>query len=324
MLNIDSRTWGIAGVCAAAIVVFASGGAMAQGFDSGAMANGISPLTEQEMDEYSDLVFKSDKTPAELARFQQLQAILDETPPIAIQDEGERFLTTRELKLPYLEIAPDFGITRLDGNIKYTDSFYPSEQATSSLDGTSARVGVDIRYNVPLASDVEVFAGGWSFANIGGSTGLHQEEEEEMRIGLHYGVLNFSVNNYFTAYAGAAVPIHESYCECFGPVQVLLGLYTGARLGQIDLDLDFTNGFGSERVKKTETYLSPLGGIELKARSAKVFGSDFSLSAAIGYQYQAGADATVEAEIGGESGRFDFDVERQQHVYGSLRLVRRF
>ncbi len=323
MSDTGFRTWSIAGLCAAAIMVFAADGALAQGFLSSASTNGKSPLTEQELDEYSDLVFKSEKTPAEVARFQQLQAVLNETPPIAIQDEGERFLTTRELKLPYLEIAPDIGITRLDGYIKYSDSFY-SESTTSSIDGTSARVGVDVRYNVPLANDIEVFAGGWSFANIGGSTGLHQEEEEEMRIGLHYGVLNFSVNNYFTAYAGAAFPIHKSYCECFGPVQILLGLYTGARFGQIDLDLDFTNGFGSERVKKTETYVSPLGGIELKARSAKVFGSNFSLSAALGYQYQAGADATVEAEIGGESGEFHFDVERQQHVYGSLRLVKSF
>jgi hypothetical protein len=296
------------------------------GASTTALAQSTGPLSSLELNELADLSFKSERSEVEEFRYQELRYRLKKFPPVeAVEGESEAtFASTQQLKLPYLEIAPDFGITRLSGGIKYTDSFYTGDSDKSSIDGTSARAGLDIRYNVPINDNVEVFVGGWSFVNFGGNAALHDEEEDQMSIGAHYGYLNYSVNNFATAYTGVSLPFYEHFCDCFGPVQFSLNPYVGARVGQIDLDLDYTNGFGSTREKETKTFVTPLAGIELKARSGRVFNSGFQLGAAIGYQYQAGTDASIKGEVGGESGKFDFDIENQQHFYGSLRLVRSF
>lgn len=282
-------------------------------------------LTQGELDEFASLGFKSDRTLEEELRFVKLEARLKRYPPVeAVEGEEEpTFASTQQLKLPYLEIAPDFGITRLNAGIRYKDTFY-SEADKADASGTSARVGVDIRYNVPINDNLEVFVGGWSFANFGGNAGLHNEEEEELVINAHYGVLGYSVNNYFTAYTGVSVPIGEHFCDCFGPTQISLNGYVGARVGTINLDLEYQAGGDFDRVDETKTYLSPLVGAEIKLRSGRLFGSGFSLGAALGYQYQAGTEATIKGEASGQTGTFDFDIESQQHIYGSLRLVRPF
>lgn len=304
-------------IAAATIVGVAGSAAIAQ------------QLTQGELDEFASLGFKSDRTLEEELRFVKLEARLKRYPPVeAVEGEEEpTFASTQQLKLPYLEIAPDFGITRLNAGIRYKDTFY-SEADKADASGTSARVGVDIRYNVPINDNLEVFVGGWSFANFGGNAGLHNEEEEELVTTngstSHYGVLGYSVNNYFTAYTGLSVPVGEHFCDCFGPTQISLNGYVGARVGQIDLDLDYTNGFGSEKSSETKTYVSPLVGAEIKLRSGRLFGSGFSLGAALGYQYQHGTEASIKSTINGVTGEFDFDIESQQHIYGSLRLVRSF
>jgi len=90
------------------------------------------------------------------------------------------------------------------------------------------------------------------------------------------------------------------------------------------LDLEYVAGGNTDRVDETKTYLSPLIGGEIKLRSGRLFGSGFSLGAALGYQYQAGTEATIKGEVLGAESKFDFDIESQQHIYGSLRLVRPF
>lgn len=296
------------------------------GASTTALAQSTGPLSSLELNELADLSFKSERSYVEEFRYQELRGRLKEFPPVeALEGESEAtFASTQQLKLPYLEIAPDFGITRLSGGIKYTDTNYSGQSDKTSIDGTSARAGLDIRYNVPINDNVEVFVGGWSFVNFGGNTALHNEEEDEMVIGSHYGYLNYSVNNFATAYTGVSLPFYEHFCDCFGAVQFSLNPYVGARVGQIDLELDYSNFYGSTKEKETKTFVTPLAGIELKARSGRVFNSGFQLGAAIGYQYQAGTDASIKGEVNGVSGKFDFDVENQQHFYGSLRLVRSF
>ncbi|MCR9238026.1 MAG: hypothetical protein NXI17_15265 [Alphaproteobacteria bacterium] len=285
-------------------------------------------VSQAELNEFADLSFKSDKTAGERLRYDILRARIKANPPIeALESEDEvDIASTQSLKLPYLEIAPDFGITRLSAGIRYKDSYAPyagqSDKADAS--GTAARVGIDVRYNVPINDNLEVFVGGWSFANFGGNAGLHNEEEDELVINAHYGVLGYSVNNYFTAYTGVSVPIGEHFCDCFGPTQISLNGYVGARVGTIDLDLEYVAGGNTDRVDETKTYLSPLVGAEIKLRSGRLFGSGFSLGAALGYQYQAGTEATIKGEASGETGTFDFDIDSQQHIYGSLRLIRSF
>jgi hypothetical protein len=296
------------------------------GASTTALAQSTGPLSSLEMNELADLSFKSERSQVEEFRYQELRYRLKQFPPVeALEGEAEAtFASTQQLKLPYLEIAPDFGITRLNGSIKYTDSYYSGESDEVSIDGTAARAGIDIRYNVPINDNVEVFVGGWSFVNFGGNAALHDDEEDQMSIGSHYGYVNYSVNNFVTAYTGFSLPFYEHFCDCFGPVQFSVNPYVGARVGQIDLELDYTNGFGSTREKETETFVTPLVGIELKARSGRLFDSGFQLGAAIGYQYQGGTDATIKGEVSGESGKFDFDIENQQHVYGSIRVMRSF
>ncbi len=302
------------------------------GVSTTALAQSTGPLSSLELNELADLSFKSERSEVEEFRYQELRYRLKQFPPVeAVEGESEAtFASTQQLKLPYLEIAPDFGITRLNGSIKYTDSYYSGQSDEVSIDGTAARAGLDIRYNIPVNDNVEVFVGGWTFGNFGGSAGLHNQEEEELEVTdgftSHYGVLGYSVNNFVTAYTGISLPFYEHFCDCFGPVQFSLNPYVGARVGQIDLELDYTNagGSGHDKTKETKTYVSPLVGIELKARSGRIFGSGFSLGAAVGYQYQAGAEATIKGNASNETGTFDFDIENQQHVYGSLRLVRSF
>lgn len=288
-------------------------------------------VSQAELNEFADLSFKSNKTAGERLRYDILRAKIKANPPIeALENEDEvDIASTQSLKLPYLEVAPDFGITRLSAGIRYKDTFY-TEADKADVSGTAARVGIDVRYNVPINDNLEVFVGGWSFANFGGNAGLHNQEEEELVTTdggtSHFGVLGYSVNNYFTAYTGVSVPIGEHFCDCFGPTQISLNGYVGARLGQIDLELDYTNngGAGNDKASETKTYLSPLVGAEIKLRSGRLFGSGFSLGAALGYQYQAGTEATIKGEASGQTGTFDFDIESQQHIYGSLRLVRPF
>ncbi|WP_306259141.1 hypothetical protein [Pararhizobium sp. IMCC21322] len=284
-------------------------------------------VSQAELNEFADLSFKSNKTAGERLRYDILRAKIKANPPIeALESEDEvDIASTQSLKLPYLEVAPDFGITRLSAGIRYKDTFYSGQSDKADASGTAARVGLDVRLNIPINDNLEVFVGGWSFANFGGNTGLHNEEEEELNLGGsggHYGILGFSVNNLITAYAGLSLPFYEHFCECFGPVQFSLNPYIGARIGTIDLDLDYQNGNGSDRASEKETYIAPLGGIEIKARSARVFDSHFSLAAAIGYQFQGGADATIKGQdstINPETGTFDFEIENQQHFYGSIR-----
>lgn len=281
-------------------------------------------VSQAELNEFADLSFKSSKTAGEQLRYDILRAKIKANPPIeALESEAEpTFATTQQLKLPYLEVAPDFGITRLDAGIRYKDTFagYTGQSDSASADGTSVRAGLDVRLNIPINDNLEVFVGGWSFANFGGNAGLHNQEEEELQIGTHYGVLGYSVNNFVTAYTGISLPFYQHFCECFGAVQFSLNPYVGARLGQIDLELDYTNNNGSTKEKETKTFLTPLAGIELKARSGRLFHSGLNLGAAIGYQYQGGTDASIEGEVGGVSGKFDFDVNNQQHFYGSVRV----
>lgn len=283
-------------------------------------------VSQAELNEFADLSFKSDKTAGERLRYDILRARIKANPPIeALESEDEvDIASTQSLKLPYLEIAPDFGITRLSAGIRYKDTFYSGQSDKADASGTAARVGIDVRYNVPINDNLEVFVGGWSFANFGGNAGLHNEEEEELVINAHYGVLGYSVNNYFTAYTGVSVPIGEHFCDCFGPTQISLNGYVGARVGTINLDLEYFGGGNTDRVDETKTYLSPLVGAEIKLRSGRLFGSGFSLGAALGYQYQAGTEATIKGEVPGAESKFDFDIESQQHIYGSLRLVRPF
>ncbi len=211
----------------------------------------------------------------------------------------------------------------MNAGIKYRDSYYV-DSASADADGTSARAGLDVRVNIPVNDNLEFFAGGWSFVNFAGNAGLHNQEEEELEttdgFTSHRGVLGYSVNNFITAYTGISLPFYEHFCDCFGAVQFSLNPYVGARVGQIDLELDYTNGFGSTREKETKTFVTPLAGIELKARSGRLFHSGLQLGAAIGYQYQGGTDASIKGEVGGEHGKFEFDVENQQHFYGSLRV----
>lgn len=289
------------------------------------------PLTQAELDQFADLAFKSDRTAEEEATFQFLNGRIKANPPIeAYGEEDEpRYATTQQLKLPYLEFAPDIGLTVLKGDIKYTDSYYYGDHDKTSIDGTAARVGVDVRYNVPINDNLEVFVGAWSFANIGGSVGLHNEEEEELNIGGsggHYGVVGYSVNNYATAYTGVSIPIGEHFCDCFGPTQISINGYVGARVGEIKLDLDYYNngGFGNDKVSESETFVSPIVGFELKARSGRLFGTGFGVAGAVGYQYQGGADATIKGHATSETGTFEFDIENQQHFYGSARIYRSF
>lgn len=293
--------------------------------DTAAFAQSL-PLTQAELDQYAELAFKSDRTTEEQITFDFLQARIKANPPVEAVDgeEEPNFASIGQLKRPYLEFAPDIGITILSGSIKYTDTNYSSDYDKASIDGTAARAGVDVRYNVPINDNLEVFAGAWSFANFGGSAGLHNEEEEELSIGTHYGVLGYSVNNYATAYTGVSVPIGEHFCDCFGPVQFSVNGYVGARVGQIDLDLEYNNFFGTDKKSETKTYVSPLVGFEFKARSARLFGTGFGLAGAVGYQYQAGTDATIKGEVNGVSGKYNFDIESQQHFYGSARIYRSF
>lgn len=302
------------GIAAASIVGISGTAAFAQA------------MSQAELNEFADLSFKSDRTAAEQTRFDFLQGRIKANPPIeALESEDKvEIASTQSLKLPYLEVAPDFGVTRLSAGIRYKDTFYSGQSDKADASGTAARVGLDVRLNIPINDNLEVFVGGWSFANFGGSAGLHNEEEEELNLGGsggHYGILGFSVNNLITAYAGVSLPFYEHFCECFGPVQFSLNPYIGARVGTINLELDYTNngGFGNDRTSEKETYIAPLGGIEIKARSARVFDSHFSLAAAIGYQFQGGADATIKGNASGETGTFDFDIENQQHFYGSIR-----
>lgn len=285
-------------------------------------------LSQAELNEFAELAFKSERSNAEEQRLVSLKARLKQNPPIEAleQEEEATFASTQQLKLPYLEIAPDFGITHLSGSIRYKDSFagYVDESDSVSIDGTAARVGVDVRLNVPINDNLEVFVGGWSFANFGGNTALHNEEEDELVINDHYGILGYSVNNYFTAYTGVSVPIGEHFCDCFGPTQISLNGYVGARVGTIKLDLEYNNFYGTDDTSETKTYLSPLIGGEIKLRSGRLFGSGFNLGAAVGYQYQHGTDASIKGTVNNVSGKFNFDIESQQHIYGSLRLVRPF
>jgi len=133
-------------------------------------------LSQAELDELSSLAFKGERTSAEEQRYVSLGARLKQHPPIeAIEGEEEAtFASTQQLKLPYLEIAPDFGITRLSGGIRYKDTRYPDETDKASIDGTAGRLGIDVRYNVPINDNLEVFVGGWSFVNVGGDAGLHK------------------------------------------------------------------------------------------------------------------------------------------------------
>lgn len=284
------------------------------------------PVSQAELNEFADLSFKSNKTAGERLRYEILRARIKSNPPIeALENEDEvDIASTQSLKLPYLEVAPDFGITRLSAGIRYKDTNYPTDSDKADASGTAARVGIDVRYNVPINDNLEVFVGGWSFANFGGNAGLHNEEEDELVINAHYGVLGYSVNNYFTAYTGVSVPIGEHFCDCFGPTQISLNGYVGARVGTINLDLEYQAGGDFDRVEETKTYLSPLVGAEIKLRSGRLFGSGFSLGAALGYQYQAGTEATIKGEASGATGTFDFDIDSQQHIYGSLRFVRPF
>lgn len=283
-------------------------------------------VSQAELNEFAELSFKSNKTAGERLRYDILRARIKANPPIeALESEDEvDIASTQSLKLPYLEVAPDFGITRLSAGIRYKDSNYPTDSDKADASGTAARVGIDVRYNVPINDNLEVFVGGWSFANFGGNAGLHNEEEEELNIDTHYGVLGYSVNNYFTAYTGVSVPIGEHFCDCFGPTQISLNGYVGARVGTINLDLEYNNFFGTDNTSETKTYVSPLVGAEIKMRSGRLFGSGFSLGAALGYQYQHGTDASIKGTVNSVSGKFDFDIESQQHIYGSLRLVRSF
>ncbi|MEH6727800.1 MAG: hypothetical protein V7703_16730 [Hyphomicrobiales bacterium] len=305
-----------------AVVGMGIASAAVMGITDTSYAQSTGPLSQFELNELADLSFKSNRSELEEVRYGELRYRLKKFPPVeAVEGESEpTFATTQQLKLPYLEIAPDFGITRLSGSIKYTDTWYSGESDKASIDGTAARIGLDIRYNIPIDDNVEFFAGGWTFGNFGGSTGLHNEEKEELRITDHLGVLSYSVNNFVTAYTGVSLPFYEHFCACFGAVQFSLNPYVGARVGQIDLELDYTNGNGSTKEKETKTFVTPLAGIELKARSGRVFHSGLHLGAAIGYQYQGGTDASIEGEVGGVSGKFDFDVKNQQHIYGSLRV----
>lgn len=310
-----------------AVVGMGIASAAVMGITDTSYAQSTGPLSQFELNELADLSFKSNRSELEEFRYQELRFRLKEFPPIeplASETEVE-YATTQQLKLPYLEVAPDFGITRLSAGIRYKDTFYGGQSDSASADGTSARAGLDVRLNIPINDNLEVFAGGWSFANFGGNAGLHNEEEEELSLGGpggHYGVLGFSVNNLITAYAGVSLPFYEHFCECFGAVQFSLNPYVGARVGQIDLNLDYTNGggTGNDKVSERKTYVAPLGGIEIKARSGRLFHSNLHLGAAIGYQYQGGADATIKGNANSQTGTFDFDIENQQHFYGSLRI----
>lgn len=293
------------------------------------------PLTGEEKARYSELIFKRDKTAEEVSEWRQLHERMKASME---PEDTTQYVATEQLNRPYIEIAPDFGVTRLKAGVKYHDTysgFTSSENATSAdASGTSARVGIDVRVNVPIQGGIELFAGGWSFGNVGGNSGLHSEETINLQTGssgagFHNLALTYSVNNILTGYAGIGIPIYYSYCDCFmGPKQVLLSPYAGLRVGQIKLDSYYETGGGNGSASDTETYVSPLLGLELKARSGKIGSTGFQLNAAIGYQYQFGADSnfttlndstspTAEADV-------SFDIESQQHFYGSLRLVRTF
>ncbi|MEP0518504.1 MAG: autotransporter outer membrane beta-barrel domain-containing protein [Hyphomicrobiales bacterium] len=290
------------------------------------------PLTSEEKARYSELLFKSDKTAEEVSEWRQLH----ERMKVSMKPEDTtQYVSTQDLNRPYIEIAPDIGVTRLKAGVTYKDSFYTGSDGvdTGDASGTSARFGIDVRVNVPIQGGIELFAGGWSFGNVGGDGGLHNEQTIHLETGNgssnHNLALTYSVNNILTGYAGIGIPIYYSYCDCFmGPKQVLLSPYAGLRVGQIKLDSYYETGGGNGSASDTETYVSPLIGLEIKARSGKIGNTGFQLNAAVGYQYQFGADSnfttlndnnspTAEADV-------NFDIESQQHFYGSIRLVRTF
>lgn len=290
------------------------------------------PLTKEEKARYSELIFQREKTAQEVAEWRQLHERMKANMK---PEDTTQYVSTEQLNRPYIEIAPDFGITRLKAGVNYHDTYsgFSSSENTTSADasGTSARVGLDVRVNVPIQGGLELFAGGWSFGNLGGDSGLHSEETINLQTGsvgsgFHNLALTYAVNNILTGYAGVGIPIYHSYCDCFlGPKQVLLSPYAGVRMGQIKLNSHYVSGAGSGSGSDTETYFSPVLGIELKARSGKIGHTGFQLNTAIGYQYQFGADAQLTTSDGaGQDAVVDFDIDSQQHGYMSLRLVRTF
>lgn len=284
------------------------------------------PLTSEDKARYSELLFKSDKTAQEVSEWRQLHERMKANMQ---PDDTTQYASPELLNRPYIEIAPDFGVTRLKAGVNYRDTVNNSS-TSANAGGTSARVGVDVRVNVPIQGGIELFAGGWSFGNFGGNSGLHNEETVHLHTGsganTHNLALTYAVNNILTGYAGIGIPIYYSYCECFlGPKQVLLSPYAGLRVGQIKLDSYYETPGGNGSASDTETYVSPLLGLELKARSGKIGHTGFQLNAAVGYQYQFGADTNFTTNNGASSDAIvDFDIDNQQHFYGSLRLVRTF
>lgn len=283
------------------------------------------PLTNEDKARYSELLFNNNKTPEEIAEWRQLHERMKAS---MAPEDTTKYVAPELLNRPYIEIAPDIGVTRLKAGVNYYDTNY-SSSAKGDASGTSARVGLDVRVNVPIQGGLELFAGGWSFGNIGGNSGLHNEETIHLQTGggAHNLALTYAVNNILTGYAGVGIPIYYSYCDCFlGPKQVLLSPYAGVRVGQIKLDSYYETGAGNGSNSETETYFSPLLGLELKARSGKIGHSGFQLNAAVGYQYQFGADTdftTSNSSLTSDA-IVDFDIENQQHFYGSLRLVKTF
>ncbi|MFK8035101.1 MAG: autotransporter domain-containing protein, partial [Hyphomicrobiales bacterium] len=290
------------------------------------------PLTKEDKARYSELLFKRDKTAQEVAEWRQLHERMKASMK---PDDTTQYVSTEQLNRPYVEAAPDIGITRLKAGVNYHDTYsgFNSSENTTSADasGTSARVGLDVRVNVPIQGGLELFAGGWSFGNIGGDSGLHSEETIHLQTGsvgagFHNLALTYAVNNILTGYAGIGIPIYYSYCDCFlGPKQVMLSPYAGVRVGQIKLDSRYVSGAGTGSASDSETYVSPVLGLELKAKSGKIGHTGLQLNAAIGYQYQFGADANLTTSDGaGQDAVVNFDIDSQQHGYMSLRLVHSF
>lgn len=287
------------------------------------------PLTKEEKVRYSELLFQREKTAQEVAEWRQLHERMKANMK---PEDTTQYVSTEQLNRPYIEVAPDFGVTRLKAGVNYYDT-NNSSSATADASGTSARVGLDVRVNVPIQGGIELFAGGWTFGNLGGNSGLHSEETVHLQTGTggstHNLALTYAVNNILTGYAGIGIPIYYSYCECFlGPKQVMLSPYAGVRVGQIKLDsyYETTSGTVNGSSSDTETYVSPIIGLELKARSGKIGHTGFQLNAAIGYQYQFGADSELTTSNSNNSSDaiVDFDIESQQHGYMSLRLVHSF
>lgn len=283
------------------------------------------PLTKEEKVRYSELLFQREKTAQEVAEWRQLHERMKASMK---PEDTTQYVSTEQLNRPYIEVAPDFGITRLKAGVNYHDTNF-SSTTRADASGTSARIGVDVRVNVPIQGGIELFAGGWSFGNIGGNSGLHSEETIHLETGSgsHKLALTYAVNNILTGYAGIGIPLYYSYCDCFlGPKQVMLSPYAGVRVGQIKLDSYYETGAGNGSASDTETYVSPIIGLELKAKSGKIGHTGFQLNAAIGYQYQFGAESefTTRNSTNTSDAIVNFDIENQQHGYMSLRLVRTF